>query len=396
MRRHAGLLLILALALLVRLIFVYQWGNTLTLNSDDVGYVTSTRVWLEKGIFSYVRPGIVLAPPNCISPSAYITPGYPLFLAPFLWLAPERWALLLARYAQVLLSVASVYLAYRLGRRWGKGELSAALVAFYPPFILVSGLLLTETLFTFFLLLFLDRWLEAGASPRQWFWLGVIGGLATLVRPTGVVLVLVGLAFCCFQGRKALKALLCGLLGFCVVMSPWWVRNYCTFHRPILLSTGGGNPLLLGTYVNLENIEHGWNPYWPVGHTPDETSARQQAYALKRLKEGFSQHPRRYLYWYTWGKFKLLWGQFFLWGGEDKFSPVFTRWYHYVILALGGTGLLWLLGRRVPGSGKVLALLAAFTVVHLATCAYCRYALPLLPVLAAAASSWWPKPAGAR
>ncbi|WP_165847630.1 glycosyltransferase family 39 protein [Ammonifex thiophilus] len=392
MRGKAEILLILSLALMVRLVFVHHWGSTLTLNSDDVGYINSAKLWLEKGVFTYVRPALTLSPEE-IRPSAYITPGYPLFLAFFLKLAPESRALALARYAQVLLSVASVFFVYRLGSRWGKGELAAALAALYPPFILLSGLLLTETLFTFLLLLFLDQWLEARENSFRWFLLGLIGGLATLVRPTGVVLVglaLGGLAWEIWRRKQLFKALLLCLLGFCLVLSPWWVRNYLTFHRLIFLSTGGGNPLLLGTYVELEGIEHGWNPYWPVGRTPDETSALQQAYALKRLREGFSRQPKRYLYWYTWGKFKLLWGKVFLWGGEDKLPQTFTWWFHRALLLAGGTGLLLLLVRRAEGGGKILALLAAFTLVHLITCAYCRYALPLLPVLAACAAAWWP------
>lgn len=394
MKWKRGLLVILLLALAVRLAFVHHWGSTLTVESDDVGYIASARLWLERGIFTYVRPTLTTSTTE-ISPSAYITPGYPLFLAFFLKLVPqESRALALARYIQVLFSVASVFLVYRLGRRWGKGELAALLAAFYPPFILLSGLLLTETLFTFLLLLFLDRWLKAReGNPCNWFLLGLVGGAATLVRPTGVVLVclaLSGMAWGVFRRKKGLKALFLLLLGFCIVLSPWWVRNYLTFHRFVFLSTNSGNPLLLGTYVELEGIKHGWHSSWPVGRTPDETSALQKELALKRLKEGLSREPGRYLYWYTWGKFRLLWGRVFLWGGEKKIPFALALWYHYALLALGGTGLILLFARRVEGAGQALSLLAAFTLAHLATCAYCRYALPLLPVLAAAAACLWP------
>jgi len=390
MRGKLGMVVILLVVFVMRLVFVHYWGNTLSLQSDDEAYIAWARLWLENRVFTF---GDTTSTAE-ILPSAYIMPGYPLFLAFFLKLAPsESRALMLARYAQVILSVASVFLVYRLGERWGKGGLAALLAAFYPPFTLLSGLLLTETLFTFLLLLFVDRWLQAGKeNSGNWLLLGLVGGAATLVRPTGVVLVSLALAWLAweiFRKKRSYKAFLLLLLGFCLVLSPWWVRNYLTFHRFILLSTGGGNPLLLGTYVELEGIEHGWHPDWPVGRTADETSALHQALAIKRLKEGFAQEPGRYLYWYTWGKFKLFWGGVFLWGGEGKIPFAWALWYHRGLLALGGIGLFLLLLRRAEGSGKILFLLVAFTLVHLATFAYCRYALPLLPVVAAVTAVLW-------
>ncbi|RPF46751.1 dolichyl-phosphate-mannose-protein mannosyltransferase [Thermodesulfitimonas autotrophica] len=385
-------------ALVVRVVFIHHWGSSLALGSDDVGYTESARRLVSNHVFSYWRPR--LSPEPALGPSAYMPPGYPLFLSFFIYLwGDNAHALAAARYAQAFLMVGSVYLTYRLGRelagRWA-GLGAAALVAFYPPLILINGLLLTETLFTFLLISFVGLWVQTKpADARRHAVLGVVSGLATLVRPTGVLLLFAAagrLALCLMRRKIGVRALWPALgallLTFCLVLSPWWVRNALVFHRFIPLTASGGNPLLLGTYVNLEGIKYGWHPSWPVGKDPMETGELHTALAIKRLRDGFQNDFWRYLDWYTRGKFRLLWGRAFVWGGEDKLPRGVTLPYHYVLVAAGGFGLLYGLWRCFPGSGRIFAVLLLFTLVHLATYAHCRYALPLLPLLAATA--FWP------
>ncbi|MEW6574053.1 MAG: glycosyltransferase family 39 protein [Bacillota bacterium] len=392
--KKAPLLAIMLAALAVRVAFIHHWGSSLMLYSDDVGYIDSARRLVTDHVFSWWRPR--LSPEPALGPTAYVTPGYPFFLSFFLWVfSEESRALAAARYAQAFLMVGSVYLTYLIGSRFGgrwAGLIPAALVAFYPPLILINGLLLTETLFTFLLLLFTYQWVKTEPDNEESYaLLGILGAAAALVRPTGALLCLA--AFCglllWLRRRKPARAAVLRsaavlLVTFFLVLSPWWVRNAFLFHRFIPLSASGGNPLLLGTYVNLEGIKYGWQPLWPVGKDPMETGQLHTALALERLEKGFREDFGRYLDWYTRGKFKLLWGKVFLWGGEDKLPANFTYWCHYVIVALGSLGLACGLARRLPGAGRILGLLAAFTLMHLVTYAHCRYALPLLPVLASA------------
>lgn len=393
---NAPLLLILMAALAVRVAFIHYWGSTLTLGSDDVGYIDSARRLITDHVFSWWRPR--LCPEPAFGPSAYTTPGYPLFLSFFIWLfSEESRALAAARYAQAFLMVGSTYMTYLIASRFGgryAGLLPAALVAFYPPLILINGLLLTETLFAFLLLLFTYHWVKTEPGKTgSYALLGVLGAAAALVRPTGALLCFA--AFCglllALRSRKpprkaVLRSAAVLLVTFCLVLSPWVVRNALLFHRFIPLSAGGGNPLLLGTYVNLEGIKYGWHPSWPVGKDPMETARLHTKLGLKRLETGFREEFGRYLDWYTRGKFKLLWGKVFIWGGEDKLPCRLTFWYHYVLITVGSLGLVYGLARRLPGAGRVLSLLVLFTIVHLVTYAHCRYALPLLPVLASAAA----------
>lgn len=386
-------LAVFLLSLTLRAVFIHHWGSTLTLLSDDLGYIESARRLVEEHVFSYWRPR--LSPTPALGPTTYIMPGYPIFLAVFIWLFGDgSHAFAAARYTQAIFAAGSVCLAFYLGKHFGgrlAGLGAALLCALYPPFVLYSGLFLTETLFGFLLLLFVYVWLKLRPGDRRGYaFLGVVSGLAVLVRPTGVVLLVLALGALGLHGLRrdrrvrsaAVSAGLALVFFFCLTMSPWWVRNAVVFHRFVPLSEGGGNPLLLGTYVNLEGIKHGWHASWPVGKDPMETSRLQTSLARERLQTGFQKDFGRYLDWYTRHKFKLLWGRACIWGGEGKIPPTLTLYLHSFILAAGGLGLAYSLGRRLPGAGRILSVLAAFTVVHLVTYAHCRYALPLLPLLA--------------
>ncbi|MEW6448480.1 MAG: glycosyltransferase family 39 protein [Bacillota bacterium] len=390
--KNAPLLVILVAALVVRVVFIHHWGSSLTLYSDDIGYIDSARRLVTDHVFSWWRPRLSQEP--ALGPSAYMTPGYPLFLSFFIWLfAEESRALAAARYAQAFLMVGSIYITYLIGCRFGgrwAGLVPAVLVAFYPPLILMNGLLLTETLFTFLLLLFTYQWLKTEPdNANSYALLGIFGGAAALVRPTGALLWFAALGGLVLSRRPLRSAVLRSaavlVVTFSLVLSPWLIRNALVFHRFIPLSASGGNPLLLGTYVNLEGIKYGWHPSWPVGRDPMETGRLHTALALQRLETGFREDFERYLDWYTRGKFKLLWGKVFLWSGEDKLPNRLTFWYHYVLVTLGSLGLVYGLARRLPGAGRIVGLLVLFTLVHLVTYAHCRYALPLLPALASAA-----------
>ena len=113
--------------------------------------------------------------------TAYYPPGYPLALGGTLWLARlvlpgTVSAFDVAVWLNVALSVATIGLVFVLGRRLAGpavGLVSAGIWALWPNLVFHSGIVLTETLFLFLLVLLLivllgDR--EAAAAPgwRDW------------------------------------------------------------------------------------------------------------------------------------------------------------------------------------------------------------------------------------
>ena len=119
------------------------------------------------------------------------TPGYPAFLAIVVRLFGDDALTLLL--AQQLLAAATVPLAYVLIRRFAAGRwavLASAVWALDPFRLYYSQWLMAETLFIFVLLIAACAWVHTDRS--QWTYrrsvlLGVVTGIAVLVRPIGLV-----------------------------------------------------------------------------------------------------------------------------------------------------------------------------------------------------------------
>jgi 4-amino-4-deoxy-L-arabinose transferase-like glycosyltransferase len=114
-------------------------------------------------------------------------PGYPLFLGIlFTFFPTDPWTV---RYAQAVLSALTCLCIYSLGKRLAgrtAGFIAGMLAALYPPLILLTGRVLTETLAIFLFWLGLGLLAFALVRVRR-TWLILSGGilaLAALSRPT--------------------------------------------------------------------------------------------------------------------------------------------------------------------------------------------------------------------
>ena len=164
-------------------------------------------------------------------PSAWRVPGYPFLL----FLLGRRLALVLL--VQVLLGGATVALTWVTGRKKAgpvAAGAAAGLVAVDAGSVLMTGVLLAETLFTFLLVLGLWLFVAQRRLPAA----GVLG-LAVLVRPVGVVLILpfVALLLARREWRHALA------FGLVLLLFPagWAARNAARFGRPALSTDGAFN-----------------------------------------------------------------------------------------------------------------------------------------------------------
>jgi 4-amino-4-deoxy-L-arabinose transferase-like glycosyltransferase len=261
--------LILLLALALRLLL---WSQPLhQLANDEVEYVTVARDLLAgRGWQFYEHYHWLRAP------------LYPLFLAGSLWLAggdPSpglptislgfAQTLRFAALPNIALSVATVYLSYRLalalfGRRNPTALLAALFSAVLWTFATFAGLYMSETLFTFLFtagLLCLVGQKAQAASGRRMIWLasgaGILLGLATLTRSITLVFLpvvavwlllrrpttddrppseLVGNRWSVVGRRWSVS--ICFLLSAALVITPWTIRNYQAYGRAILVETG--------------------------------------------------------------------------------------------------------------------------------------------------------------
>jgi 4-amino-4-deoxy-L-arabinose transferase-like glycosyltransferase len=169
-----------------------------------------------------------------------------------------------ARIAELLLGLATIVVAYLLGRRIScrpAGLLAAFAVAVYPPFIHSVGALYSEppAMFTLPAAVLAFLWasdgLAGGPSRARWLVPGFLFGLTAMFRPEYL---LVGIAFAGLAlirvGRErgwkpglASAALLVAALLLPIV--PWAVRNQVVLDRTVPISTGGGKALYVGTFL---------------------------------------------------------------------------------------------------------------------------------------------------
>lgn len=192
--------------------------------------------------------------------TAYYPPGYPVALGALTWLVRGALpgtasAFDVAIWFNVALSVATIGLVFVLGRRLAgvrAGLAAAAVWALWPNLIFHSGIVLTETLFLFLLVLTLVVLLgnpRSAAAPgrARLVTAGVLFGLTLLVRPVSIVVAPVLLLLWWGAGARAALSRL-ALLGVATVavLVPWSVRSTLAMDEPVLMSLNFGDNLCLG------------------------------------------------------------------------------------------------------------------------------------------------------
>jgi 4-amino-4-deoxy-L-arabinose transferase-like glycosyltransferase len=232
------LLCILAAGLIVRIAAVTVFHPPLF--SDDIDYVA-----LGQSIAhgqGYQLEG---------HPTAYRPPGYPLLLA--LSFSLFGYSLAPVRLAQTFADLLSCLLLYALGRKLFSERVAligAAIFALFPTQILYVSMLMTETVCTTLLLLYLFLCAGEARTVRRSFLAGIVLGAGILVRPTMLLLPAVVLAIRWWKGwtqGENLRALALTAAGALLCVLPWLMRNYEQFGQITLTSNTGVN-FWIGTH----------------------------------------------------------------------------------------------------------------------------------------------------
>jgi len=229
-----------------------------------------------------------------------------------------RWRL--ARVAEAGLGVATVALVGLLGLMlFGAptGLVAMGLAAIYPPLVLPSASILSESLFIPLELGAVLAALHARASPRRLTWAlaaGVLVGLAALTRSNGILLVPV-LALAVWhppsRTRAALGPALALAAAALLTIAPWMVRNATSFDALVPVSTQDGFALA-GQYnaasQDNEIIPAVWQPpvgvaeYAPLFRQPGLDEAELSAELRSRSLDFIRDHPGSVIkatYWNT-------------------------------------------------------------------------------------------------
>lgn len=231
---------IFLLAVLVRLAFFFvclsaNGGNVITtVHGHDWYFEISRNLILGNGFSAQTFPPF--------TPYSYGVPGYPYFLYFLLLLTGSYGAVAMI---QLLLSAGIPLLGMSLARiitppahEFKRVPLAVGvLLALAPYQILQSFIFFTETVFTVLLSLFLIVFFKFLKEPstRNIVFVGLLLGLATLVKPTVQYVPVLVIAFVLWRFRGELQKKLFVQLGyfiliFFLILSPWVYRNYRTFH----------------------------------------------------------------------------------------------------------------------------------------------------------------------
>jgi 4-amino-4-deoxy-L-arabinose transferase-like glycosyltransferase len=210
-------------------------------------------------------------------PTAYWPVGYPGFLGSLFWLfGPSQ---IIGAIANLICAAASFFLVQALTRHFFQSDraagLAVMLLTIYPNNIAYVPLILTETYFTFLMLLGCYLFVVRQKLPYL-IAAGLVFGLMALTKPQSVFVpgFLAVLWLVTAEGWRHRWAVIGRISLVYVIMAcvlvPWAIRNTMVFNDIVLISTNGGATLLSGN-----------NPSADGGYSPDDPLNEQRNFSVK-------------------------------------------------------------------------------------------------------------------
>ncbi|HEX5478693.1 MAG TPA: glycosyltransferase family 39 protein [Dehalococcoidia bacterium] len=405
------------LAFAVRLAFIAYARFVPTLNDDAGRYDLLGRSLAQAA--GYVNPNGTT--------TLFWPPGYPFILAAVYRLSGD--SVRAALVVNALLASGTVVLVYLIGRRAfdaRTGLIAAALYALLPSAVFFADVTLSETAFTFVLLL--GVWLIIEASLRRSAWLlvlaGVVVGYAALIRGQAALIPVVAVPFWAWidgrssdevagrksrvagrgwresiAGRTAAPFVVVGIAAAAVV-APWTIRNFVESGSPVVISTNAGVDFYIGHSAGADG--HGRIVNELVFRYPNLSEPRAEAkISNDGFREGLSyaaHHPARevtlavrkvgILYYSDHEALRWVDGHaerhvfdVGMFHALSRLSDV----YYWGLLVLALAGIVRWLSFPHGAAGGVRLLLVSivvyWTLVHVAFFADPRFHAPIMPVV---------------
>ncbi|QAU23950.1 hypothetical protein EO087_08065 [Dyella sp. M7H15-1] len=410
------LLLVLLLGLYLRLGTATGTQVDRPIRNDAKDYVAYAWNLKISGVYSSDPSALIGSSVLTPQPDAARPPAYPWLLRTMMGARLDRSFLSRVCYAQAWIAEATLLcatlLAMELVGVWA-GLILGLLVALSPHQSIYVAYLLTETTFGGVVVLATGAAVLALRSNQPHWRLmfsccaGILFGLSCLTRPTldqwpfALVFMLLWPSIRRFRGE-----IIALVLGFILMMSPWWLRNEITLHR---MSDPGKmiETLHDGSYPNFryeDRPETFGYPYSFDPNTPRAVSSLSGIFEDLRIK--FTSNPVEMVNWYLFGKVAY----FFHWSPPDGWADMFTYpvlrspwltstifiiitsvmlslYTPLIIFGLLGTCVAFLSRTKILfGSVKAdgirfVALLHLFAIgVHVMGAPFARYSVPFRPI----------------
>ena len=377
------------------LISIFYYGNSTLLgnfyspNNDDVKFIRSAWNLVQTGNYSFHRP------PEA---TVFMMPGLPFTLAFLMKLFGHYGGITALRILQAIFQVFSLLLVFFIGRKIFNsrvGIIAVILDILCISEIWVPNLVLTETFFKFFVLMLLLVSMYAIEQNKIKYYVlgGGFLGIATLFRPTIApypILIIIIWIIIKINLKDAVKYSLVVAGVFCLVMSPWWVRNYSIYHKFIPMTLASGNPMLQGTFIDYnqktkatDGLDYtNYNTKAPK-LTEIEKNDMEIALSKYRLKTLAPKTPLKFIYWYTIQKGWIQINSPFYWGNifGEKFE--LAKLYYLFLLLIGLMGVIFYFKDKEKNKLAILPILTIvfFIIVYLPFYTMCRYFYPVVPLV---------------
>jgi asparagine N-glycosylation enzyme membrane subunit Stt3 len=391
---------IVVVAFVVRVSWIAYADFEPTINDDAGRYDFLGRSLAEGG--GYTNPNG--------NTTMFWPPGYPFWLTNIYKAWPQAefgdHQVTAGLIANAMLSAATVALVYAIARRpFGRTAATAAalIYALFPSMIFFANVTLTETLFTF--LLMLSLWLFIEAEHRRVWWMlaaaAAIAGYASLVRGLALLLPIVLAPFwwrATGDARwVAVRVVVVGML-IAAMVAPWTMRNYVESDALVLVSSNAGVDFYIGHSDGADG--RGRIVDELVFRYPELPPAEAEAQVNRDgFREGIEwalRHPvdevelafrKTFFLWYRDDE-GLRWNDGH---GESEIMPagvrdamiVLSNVYYWAVMAAAAAGAVILLRRYrdQPVTWMLLSLVAYWTLAHIAFFGDPRFHAPVVPVV---------------
>ena len=386
LKNNKTLLFILCVSFLLRLLFSID--NIKLLFIDIESYDNSARSILESGIFSV---------------GAYHPPVYPLFLA-FIYKI-FGYSYFNVYLIQSVLGTSNTLLIYLIGKQvFDKrtGNLSAGLSLMYWPLTLYSGILLSEIVFLFFLLLGVYLFLKGAEDHKtiNFALCGLVLALSALTRSINLMFIcivpIVYLLMNLKNYKSIFKNVLVFIIVFCLTLAPWVIRNYIMYKAFIPVDTVSGLNLYIGNNDRAEGsfVDITQDPLFEAGQNDyeDDKILKKAAieYILSHPLKTFSVTLKRANLFITndYHEFDWVLERYMEQNSLIKpLYPILHRIMYQSDMIFFVLGLLGLLGFLRSRRGIILGgiIIYYFSLTSLFYI-QARYRLPIMPFMAIAAA----------
>jgi len=377
---YKTLFVLFLLAFIVRFLYV-RWG--LWWAGDSPDYLAIAKNIAFHHSFSHIT-GI---------PTASRPPLYPFLIAAFWW--TDKAPIAVVMLVQIMCGAATVLLTYLIARdRFNRRvALIAALgMTFAPMTVHYTAVILTETLFTFLLILGVYFWGRNRAVAA-----GFAFGLAALTRTTVIpflaCLPLLALLPHWRNHRRLYLLIFVSAIG---VSSIWIIRNSLVFKKFILVQSGGyGANLFAGT---IELPFYGDDVWTKVIKQLDSNEAdeagRDRIYvrqAIDRIQSDPARYLRARLKQYP--RLFLDSGDYLLGSRNVTFNEALHERRTLVVITklsfmLGNIGIFllavygsFLERKRLVALSHIILFPVFLSLVHLPMWIENRYSLPMMPLV---------------